>query len=312
MKILNKFGKEEIAYVYLGQTSMGNVVEFVESIQPPIPREKKWVLIVSTLNGCPVGCLMCDAGGFYGGKLTKEEIMEQILYLVKTRYSNYYVPVKKFKIQFARMGEPAFNKAVIDVLDELPKILKAPGLLPSISTIAPIGTDDFFDRLIEVKEKYYNGKFQLQFSIHSTDEEQRNKIIPVKKWSFKRISEYGERFVKKGDRKVTLNFALAKENVVDADVIKKYFSPDKFFIKITPINPTYSSLKNNLTSDIDIEQNMPVTHRDFIEKLKDYGYDVLVSIGEIEENQIGSNCGQYVRKHILEKQKINVAYSYVK
>ena len=122
MEIIEKYGKEEIAYVYLGRTSKGNLVEFVESVQPPIPREEKWVLIVSTLNGCPVGCLMCDAGGFYKGKLTKDEIMEQIIYLVNTRYGRK-VPVKKFKIQFARMGEPALNKEVLEVLRELPKTL---------------------------------------------------------------------------------------------------------------------------------------------------------------------------------------------
>ncbi|WP_373419041.1 radical SAM protein [Thermosipho africanus] len=210
MKILEKFGKEEIAYVYLGETSRGNLVEFVESIQPPIPRDEKWVLIVSTLNGCPVQCMMCDAGGFYKGKLTKEEILEQILYLVNTRYSKK-VPVKKFKIQFARMGEPALNNEVLEVLKELPEILDAPGLLPSISTVAPIGTDDFFEELYEIKEKFYRSRFQLQFSIHSTDEKQRDKIIPIKKWNFEKIALYGEKFVREGDRKVTLNFALQEK-----------------------------------------------------------------------------------------------------
>ncbi|WP_126992978.1 radical SAM protein [Thermosipho globiformans] len=311
MKILEKFGKEEIAYVYLGKTSRGNLVEFVESIQPPIPRDEKWVLIVSTLNGCPVQCMMCDAGGFYKGKLTKEEILEQILYLVNTRYSKK-VPVKKFKIQFARMGEPSLNDEVLEVLKELPEILDAPGLLPSISTVAPIGTNDFFEELYEIKEKFYRNRFQLQFSIHSTDENQRDKIIPIKKWNFERIALYGEKFVREGDRKVTLNFALAKENIVDSKVIKSYFSPEKFLIKITPVNPTYSAIKNGLHSDIDLNSFMPVNHKNFVEELKEYGYDVLISIGELEENNIGSNCGQYVQKHLLEKQKIENAYNFVK
>jgi 23S rRNA (adenine2503-C2)-methyltransferase len=255
--------------------------------------------------------MMCDAGGFYKGKLTKEEILEQILYLVNTRYSKK-VPVKKFKIQFARMGEPALNNEVLEVLKELPEILDAPGLLPSISTVAPIGTDDFFEELYEIKEKFYRSRFQLQFSIHSTDEKQRDKIIPIKKWNFEKIALYGEKFVREGDRKVTLNFALAKENIVDSKVIKSYFSPEKFLIKITPVNPTYSAIKNGLHSDIDLNNFMPVNHKNFVEELKEYGYDVLISIGELEENNIGSNCGQYVQKHLLEKQKIENAYNFVK
>jgi len=310
VEIIEKYGKEEIAYVYLGRTSKGNLVEFVESVQPPIPREEKWVLIVSTLNGCPVGCLMCDAGGFYKGKLTKDEIMEQIIYLVNTRYGRK-VPVKKFKIQFARMGEPALNKEVLEVLRELPKTLEAPGLLPSLSTIAPVGSDEFFDELYEIKQELYKGSFQLQFSIHTTDEDQRNKIIPIKKWSFEKISSYGIKFVKDGDRKVTLNFALARENIVNADVIKKYFSPEKFLIKITPVNPTYSAIKNGLHSDINLKNFMPVKHIKFVDSLRESGYDVIISIGELEENNIGSNCGQYVQKHLITNDKIDFAYKLV-
>ena len=72
MRIIGKTGREDIALVYLAETKEGKLVEFVESVQPPIPRDEKWVLIVSTLYGCPVGCLFCDAGGWYDGKLSKE------------------------------------------------------------------------------------------------------------------------------------------------------------------------------------------------------------------------------------------------
>ena len=65
MKILAKTGTEDVAIVYIAEMDNGRLVEFVESVQPPIPREKKWVLIVSTLYGCPVGCRFCDAGEYY-------------------------------------------------------------------------------------------------------------------------------------------------------------------------------------------------------------------------------------------------------
>ena len=38
---------------------------------------------------------------------------------------------------------------------------------------------------------YHSGKFQLQFSIHSTDRLERDRLIPIKKWDFSKISEYG-------------------------------------------------------------------------------------------------------------------------
>ena len=106
MKVIECHGTDEVAKVYLAKNDKGNYIEFVESVQPPIPREEKWVLIISTLYGCPVDCKFCDAGGGYKGKVSYEEMLFQIDTLVESRYSDKKIPVKKFKIQFARMGEP--------------------------------------------------------------------------------------------------------------------------------------------------------------------------------------------------------------
>ena len=92
MKIIGRAGREDIAYVYLADMDNGHFVEFVESVQPPIPREDKWVLIVSTLFGCPIGCKICDAGGWYKGRLSKEDILRQIDYLVTQRYPYKKIP----------------------------------------------------------------------------------------------------------------------------------------------------------------------------------------------------------------------------
>ncbi len=296
MKVISSAGQENIATVFLAQMPNNNIIEFLESVQPPYPREKKWVLIVSTLYGCPIKCPICDAGGFYKGKLSKDEIFKQIDFLVKRHYPDFCIPADKFKIQFARMGEPSFNMAVLDVLEELPSRYQAPGLMPCISSVAPSVSDKFFERLLDIKERYYRGKFQLQFSIHSTDEKERDFLIPVKKWSFEKIAEYGARFFKEGDRKVTLNFAPSEKSIIDVKVLKNHFDPKLFFIKITPLNPTYRAEKSRLFSYIN--PDLKDSKYDLIESLRGGGYEVLLSIGESAENQIGSNCGQYITQHL--------------
>lgn len=303
MKIVSATGKEDIATVYIADLGNGRLVEFVESTQPPIPREQKWVLIVSVLFGCPVKCLMCDAGDNYKGKLSKEEMFAQIDYLIKKRFPEGKVPVEKFKIQFARMGEPALNPAVIDVLDEIQDRFEAPGFLPSISTVAPAGADAFFDRLLDVKRrKYAGGRFQMQFSIHTTDQSQRDRMVPIKKWGFAQIADYVDRFCENGDKKVTLNFALAEGMPVDVRVLSKHFSPEKFVIKITPINPTHRAIENELSSYVDAYNGK----RDYgvVNALRSAGYEVILSIGEVEENRIGSNCGQFVMRHLNAEQPV--------
>ena len=298
MQIVNATGREDIATVHIADMGEGKLVEFVESTQPPLTRDKKWVLIISVLFGCPVGCLMCDAGGGYKGKLSAEQMFEQIDYLIRQKFPDGRVPVEKFKIQFARMGEPALNPAVIDILDEIQERYDVPGFLPSVSTIAPAaGTDEFFERLLALKRrKYPGGRFQLQFSIHTTDEALRDKIVPVKKWSFTQIADYVQRFHETGDKKITLNFALAEGTPLEPEVLLKHFSPEKFIIKITPINPTHRAVENKLVSYIDAYNG----HHDYeiVNSLRTAGYDVILSIGEVEENRIGSNCGQFVMRHL--------------
>jgi 23S rRNA (adenine2503-C2)-methyltransferase len=309
MKVIASTGKEEIALVYILELNSGKLVECVESLQPPFAREEKWVLLVSTMFGCPVGCVMCDAGGHYQGKPTAEEILSQIEFLVGQRFPDRVVPCKQLKIQFARMGEPALNPAVLDVLEALPGIYAAPGLMPSISTVAPAGCKNFFERLLEIKQTYYpKGHFQFQFSLHTTDPQLRDQIIPVRKWSFSEMAVYGERFYAPGDRKITLNFALARHYPLEAEALRQVFNPEKFLIKITPVNPTYRAMENNLVSHVDA--HAPDPRDQVVESLRLMGYDVILSIGNVEENQVGSNCGQYLRTHMNASQKLGDGYSY--
>ena len=308
MKLLAETGREDIAKIFIAENESGKLIEFVHSIQPPLPRDKKWVFTISTLFGCPVGCSFCDAGAWYEGKLSTEEMMYQIDFMVNSIYPDKAIPSEKFKIQFARTGEPSFNDAVLDVLEELPNRFDAPGLMPSLSTIGPKNRDKFFERLLEIKRKHYGHRFQLQFSIHTTDTIARDKLLPVPKWSFEQISQYGKRFFEKGDRKITLNFALAQDSIIDPSIILAHFDPKIYLIKMTPVNPTGKALENNIISGFE-------RANDLGEEFSNLGYDVAKSFGEQEENQIGSNCGQYIasfRKMEADiKSKLkNTSYSY--
>jgi 23S rRNA (adenine2503-C2)-methyltransferase len=292
MEIVKKIGTDKIAELYVAKIGK-HMVEFAESIQPPLTRNEKWVIIISCLYGCPVKCLMCDAGQKYFGKLTKDEMFEQIDFIVDQRYPDRKVPAKKFKIQFTRMGEPAFNPAVLDALRELPTRYDAPGLLPSFSTVGPKGCDDLLMELKEIKNELYgNGMFQMQFSIHTTNPEMRDKLIPIEKMDFSEIAEFGKKFFVPGDRKITLNFIVMEEYPIDLDIIEKHFDPEIFVLKLTPLNPTGKAEENKLTSKLDPNNENSI--KQLIDDARSRGFDVIVSIGDQEENVIGSNCGMYV------------------
>ncbi len=292
MKIIKSVGKENIAHVYIGNID-NKVIEFAESLDYPKDIYEKWVLTISCLYGCPAKCLMCDAGKYYDGRMSKEAIISQIEYMILKRFPDRNIPVKKFKIQFARMGEPAFNLDVLEVLKELPNLYNAPGLIPSISTIGPKNSEYFFDKIFNIKEDLYkNGKFQLQISIHTTNINKRDELIPIKKLSFTEISQIAEKFVKENDRKITLNFIVLENYPIEPNVIAKYFDPNNFFIKLTPLNPTSNAIKNKLKNSVSSSTDIRI--KDLLEEFDYLNYESVVSFGNPEENNIGSNCGQYI------------------
>lgn len=306
MKVIKKVDGNEIAKVYIASSCEGKLIEFVESTQPPLTFREKWVLIISTLYGCPVNCKICDAGGKYQGKLSREELLFQIDYPVNRCFPDGYINTQKFKVQFARMGDPAFNDNVLDVLEIIPDRYHYSNFIPSLSTIAPKGTEAFFERLLRIKKSLYAQTFQLQFSIHTTDRKQRDELIPIKKLDFQEIADYGQDFYQGQGKKITLNFALGKENILDVETLHHYFDPGRFLIKLTPVNPTLKSRNNNVQSFIN-----PANHAtELINNLEQAGYDVILSIGEWEENKIGSNCGQYVNALSQDCTKLEEGYTY--
>ena len=309
MELLGKYGKKDLATLYIAKYE-DKILEFVESVQPPISREKKWVLVISTMFGCPIGCLMCDAGEYYHGKVSKEGMFKEIDYLVKSRYPDGKIPAEKFKIQFARMGEPALNENVLEVLKELPSKYDAPGLMPCLSTVAPKNSEEFFNKLITIKDLLYpEGKFQLQFSIHSTNEEERSKWISSNIWNLSEIASYGEKWFKEGDRKITLNFAVAEDSEIDPEIVRKHFNPEKYWIKLTPINPTNKAVKNEIKSGITEENSefFPL-----VQEFKKRRFEAEISFGEYEENEIGTNCGQFATKYKDGKVEIKETYTTTK
>ncbi|MHB1355216.1 MAG: radical SAM protein [Anaerolineae bacterium] len=288
MKIIASSGDPELAIVHVAELRGGSrfMIEFVESLSGSSCREEKWVVILSSQFGCPIGCAMCDAGDHFYGNLTRDELLAQVDFVVDSYYPNRVIPTGKFKVQFARMGEPSLNPAVLEAIVAMRTRYTAPGLMPCISTIAPSGTEPFFERLKEIKDLYYQGNFQMQFSIHSTDEMQRDQLMPVRKWNLAQIAAYGERFYIAGERKITLNFALTPQNLVDVGIIRAIFNPALFAIKLTPVNPTCRAKENQLVSQFN-EHSLALS-----EKMRSAGYETIESIGELDENRIGSNCGQ--------------------
>lgn len=302
MEILETKGREDLAKIFIAQLRSDpmSLVEFVDAIDPRFPREDKWVVTVSTQFGCPVKCMFCDSGGYFAGNLTADEILSEIDHVVRKRAPDGKIGAPKFKIHFARMGEPSLNPAMLELLERLPGEYDAPGLIPCIPTVAPRAAEEFFEKLLDIKRRLYrDGHFQLQFSVNTTDPELREKLMPIKKWDFDEIAAYAKRWYEPGDRKVVLNFALCPDNPVVPDVVARHFDPACCMIKVTPVNPTDMAVMNGFGTMLSADE--PTGADALVAELEKKGFECVVSIGEAEEIEIGSNCGQAATRLLRER-----------
>jgi len=294
MEVLEVSGNPEVAEVCVARFRQedGCTTETVDGLTPPQTREEKWVINVSTQFGCPVGCPFCDAALQYHGNPTADELLAQVQWAL-SRHPGTAEKCRKLKVHFARMGEPALNPAVLDAMESLPAVVNSGGLWCCVATVTPRGREAWFEGLLLIKRRLYPGRFQLQFSVQSTSEEDRSRLIPIPHWSLQDLALYGHRFFDPGDRKVVLNFALARDVEYDPEVIEKTFDPGKFAIKLTPVNPTAAGSQNGFETILRSEESSLLDRA--CARLTAAGYDVVVSVGDEREDQIGSNCGQAVR-----------------
>jgi len=88
--------------------------------------------------------------------------------------------------------------------------------------------------------------------------------------------------------------------------MRKHFDPERFLIKLTPLNPTVRSKEQSLASAINPHDNS--SSEGLVKAFQDEGFEVVLSIGELEENRIGSNCGQYIQRALHARERPRASY----
>lgn len=197
-------------------------------------RSERWMVGVSTMSGCPVGCKFCATGRMKKTRmLTAEEIVDQVLFVI-SKHNIDPRKSKEFKINYTRMGEPFLNIEEVKKAIEHISIL-IPNAHHYVSTIG-IKDSDF---------SFVKGNVTLQVSLHSMDDDRRNDLIPFpRKMS---IEELGS-IRTQSNLKTTLNMTLVDEQDFDIVKLKKNFNQENFFVKLSPINPNEFSKQNKLGS----------------------------------------------------------------
>lgn len=238
------------------------------------------VMCISTQSGCPVGCRFCGAGDKFIRSLTSDEIVEQVSHMISDRGLNLN-QAKRAQIMFMSMGEPMLNfKELEKACRELYKLFPSVALL--ISTSAPkVSYEGILRLATEIPT------IGLQFSVHESTDDSRNKLIPFKnKLDLWEISQMGEKFKTACGRDPFFNYCAHKENTSVEDSRRLYmlFNPKVWQATISVVCERQESV-----AAANIRQRQLA--QDFMEKLNYYGYSTRC-FDPAGQDDIGGGCGQ--------------------
>ncbi len=255
---------------------------------------KRTVICCSTMSGCPVSCKFCGTGNKFIRNLKAKEIVNQIDTILRDKdIEDINSRGERFQIMFMSMGEPMLNwKEVDEAIIQLNR--KYPNADLLLSTIAPNEPASFKELLIHSQ---MIKKIGLQFSIHKSNDKDRNKLIPYNdKYTLEQIRDYGILWWKETGRHPYLNYCIDGTNntIKDFENLTKLFSPMVFNFTFSVVCSSNENMKEAGFKNLSIV-------REFEEKFIQKGYDTRV-FNPHGQDDIGGGCGQlwYVQKWIKE------------
>ena len=127
----------------------------------------------------------------------------------------------------------------------------------------------------------------LQFSVHESTDEARNKLIPfASKLTLKELSEVGEVFLAKTGRKPFFNYCAHEHNssLVDAERIRDLFNPDVFEATISVVCE-----KDESIAAANVRQRELASQ--FMQHLMNLGFSTRM-FDPAGQDDIGGGCGQ--------------------
>lgn len=243
------------------------------------------VICCSVMSGCPVGCTFCGTGSKFIRNLKADEIVQQIELVLEDKglLADINEKCQKLQFMFMSMGEPMLNwievEKAIRILNQ--KFSNAQLLL---STIA-CDNDEVFRKMISLSKEI--DKIGLQFSIHKSNDEERNQLIPFhKKMDLRKIRDAGIIWWKETSRHPFLNYCVDGTNNTNQNFneLTALFSPIIFHFTFSVVCSADENMKELSFRNLD-------TIKNFQSKFLEKGYNVR-TFDPAGQDDIGGGCGQ--------------------
>ena len=243
-------------------------------------------ICVSSQIGCKMGCKFCaSTGAQFVRSLTAGEIVEQILAVEQD------IGDKISNVVFMGIGEPFDNYD--NVMKAIKIINNQKGLNIGARHIS-VSTSGLVPRIYD----FANEDLQctLSISLHATNDEKRSSMMPVnKRYSIEELMEACRYYIDKTNKRISFEYALAKDNndnLDDAKELVKLLKGMICHVNLIPINKIENGSYTKSTNENIIK---------FRDYLNDNG--IVATIRRELGSDIDAACGQLRRKNLKNQEE---------
>lgn len=261
---------------YLFDVLDGNAIETVL-----MEYHHGYSICVSSQIGCKMGCEFCASTGIpFIRNLSTGEIVEQIMAVERDEN------IRISNIVFMGIGEPLDN---YDNVVGAIRIINNPKGLNIGARHISISTSGLVPKIYKLAEE--NIQCTLSISLHATTNEQRSQMMPVNDaYKLEELLQACRDYIEKTHRRISFEYALAKENndnLEDAKRLAKLLKGMICHVNLIPIN----KIENGAYMKSSNENIMK-----FRDYLNDHG--IVATIRRELGSDIDAACGQLRRKNL--------------
>lgn len=273
---IKKKQEDDLTKKYLFELNDGNYIEAVL-----MNHDYGTSICVSSEVGCNMGCAFCESGRLKKVRnLETFEIVEQIILIEKD------INKKIDSVVIMGIGEPFDN---YDNIISFIKIINNPFGLAIGARHITVSTCGLVPKIKEFTN--LNLQVNLAVSLHASNNELRNKIMPINKaYPLDELMSSIKEYIDITNRRVTIEYVMLK------DINDKEENATELASLLKNMNVYVNLIPYNETSHIEFKKSSKETIRRFYDSLKRKGINV--TIRKEFGSKLDAACGQLRSKEV--------------
>jgi len=287
----------ELGDIFMSQEkTLGSRPYAFKNFKNPSDLNKR-VMTICTMSGCPMTCTFCASKNSFKRKLTANELLEQVDFLINegTEKGRHPDPSKtdEFRVLYTRMGEPLLN--LDNVIDSMQTLLnKYPNIIFGLSTC---GIKQHIDKLLKYPDIMAHTDFQI--SLHSTKDRERSHLFGQEIgnviMTIDEIAIFAKRFYEKFHKPISLNTILFDGYTYEFKKLLTLLDKQHFWLRLSPWNKVNGTNFKSLLATDDVIHKKPLSNQNLssiINEITELGIAYSYAPAIDEEIKHNVACGQ--------------------